>query len=78
VIATGRTVSLRYFVEAVFRRFGVDAARHVRSDTALLRPSDIRHGAADPRRAQALLGWRHTIDVDGVIDRLCQHASAKL
>jgi GDPmannose 4,6-dehydratase len=76
VIATGRTVSLRYFVDTVFQRFGLDAAKHVRTDATLLRPSDIRRGAADPRRAHEVLGWRHTLDVDGVIERLCEHARA--
>jgi GDPmannose 4,6-dehydratase len=74
VIATGRTVSLRYFVDGVFSHFDLEANQHVRSDAALLRPSDIRHGAADPQRAHDVLGWHHTLDVDGVIERLCEHA----
>jgi GDPmannose 4,6-dehydratase len=76
VIATGRTVSLKYFVERAFAYFGLDWSRHVSSDNSLLRPSDIRFGAGDPSRAQARLGWRAAVDVDGVIDRLCAVASS--
>jgi GDPmannose 4,6-dehydratase len=74
VIATGRTVSLKYFVEKSFAHFGLDWSRHVSSDNSLLRPSDVRFGAGNPARAQARLGWRATVDVDGVVDRLCSVA----
>jgi GDPmannose 4,6-dehydratase len=75
VIATGRTVSLQYFVDRTFARFGLDWKRHVSSDESLLRPTDIRYGAGDPSRAKKKLGWRSILDVDGVVDALC--ASAK-
>ncbi len=76
VIATGRTVSLQYFVQRCFAHFGLDWREHVQSDRSLLRPSDIRHGAGDPSRAAQRLGWRATRDVDDVIDALCRHAQA--
>ena len=74
VIATGRTVSLNYFVEKTFARFGLDWKNHVESDPALLRPSDIRVGKADPGKAAGLLGWRAATDVDGLIERMCDAA----
>ena len=74
VIATGRTVSLKYFVERAFQFFGLDWNRHVVSDNSLLRPSDIRYGAGSPARALYKLGWRSTLDVDGVVDSLCTTA----
>lgn len=75
VIATGRTVSLRYFVERAFRHFGLDWTAHVSSDATLLRPSDIRYGAGNPSRAARVIGWKSTLDVDGVIAALCEAAS---
>ena len=42
IIATGRTVSLQYFVERAFANFGLDWKKHMSSDESLLRPSDIR------------------------------------
>jgi GDPmannose 4,6-dehydratase len=74
VIATGRTVSLKYFVDRAFRFFGLDWNPHVISDNSLLRPSDIRYGAGSPARALYKLGWRSTLDVDGVVDALCVSA----
>jgi GDPmannose 4,6-dehydratase len=78
VIATGRTVSLKYFVERAFRYFDLDQAQHVSSDNSLLRPSDIRYGAASPARALYKLGWRSKLDVDGVVDALCETARESL
>jgi len=75
VIATGRTVSLQYFVEKAFAHFGLDWQRYVESDSSLLRPSDIRFGRANPAKAARLLGWQHRLDVDGVIDEMCVVAS---
>ena len=75
VIATGRTVSLAYFVERAFAHFGLDWNAHVQIDQGLLRPSDIRRGQGDPSRALARLGWRARTDVDGVIEAMCRAAT---
>jgi GDPmannose 4,6-dehydratase len=72
VIATGRTVSLEYFVEHAFAYFGLDWQRHVEVDPSLLRPSDIRYGAADATRAERQLGWQAHHDVDAVIAEMCK------
>ncbi len=78
VIATGKTVSLEYFVGKVFAHFGRDWRAHVRTDSSLLRPSDIAYGAADPTLAASELGWsaRHT--VDDVIREMCEHAARQI
>lgn len=78
VIATGRTESLRYFVGRAFGYFGLDWTRHVTSDNTLFRPSDIRYGAANPARALQKIGWRSTLDIDGVVDALCVAANDAL
>jgi GDPmannose 4,6-dehydratase len=57
VIATGRSYSLREFVDRAFRAVGLDAAVHVRVDEALSRPTDIAMSRGDPARASAELGW---------------------
>jgi GDPmannose 4,6-dehydratase len=72
VIATGRTVSLRYFVQRTFEHFGLDWQRHVVVDDALRRPSDITAGAANPSAIARALGWRAGRDVDGVITGMCR------
>jgi GDPmannose 4,6-dehydratase len=76
VIATGRSESLEYFVSQAFANFGLDWRQHVRIDPTLLRPSDIRYGAADPSLAQRMLGWQAQRQVDGVIAAMCESAKA--
>ena len=78
VIATGRSVSLEYFVARAFKSVGLEWRAHVRLDSTLLRPSDIRYGSADPSRASLLLGWRAKRQVDDVIDAMCRAAEADL
>jgi GDPmannose 4,6-dehydratase len=67
VVATGRTVSLGYFIERVFAELTLDWRDHVRSNPKLFRPSDIRHSHGNPARAQAVLGWRHQLEVEDVV-----------
>jgi GDPmannose 4,6-dehydratase len=72
IIATGRTVSLSYFVERAFELFGLDWRAHVMTDASLKRPSDIAFGAGDPSTIAKDLGWRAARDVDGVIEEMCK------
>lgn len=78
VIATGRSASLQHFVAAAFAHFQLDWREHVRSETSLLRPSDIKFGAADPRRAFERLGWKASTDIDGVVTAMCRAAETAL
>jgi len=75
VIATGRTVSLEYFTAKVFEQFGLDWEKFVELDHALLRPTDILVGRADPSKAKEVLGWSSKADVDEVIIRMCDAIS---
>lgn len=71
VIATGRTVSLRYFVDCAFSHFGLDWEAHVRQDNTLLRPSDISHSAASVAMATTRLGWTARHSVEDVVREMC-------
>lgn len=74
VIATGRSVSLEYFVQQTFACMNLRWRDHVDLDDSLLRPTDIRHGSADPSHAARQLGWKAKHDVDYVISDMCQAA----
>lgn len=74
VIATGKTVSLEYFVDKAFSYFDLDWRTHVRTSAALLRPSDIEYGSADPSRAANALGWKAIYTVDEVVQGMCSKA----
>lgn len=74
VIATGRSISLEQFVAKAFEHFGLEWKHHTRTDPALLRPSDIRYGAADPSLARSKLGWLARSTVEDVIARMADAA----
>jgi GDPmannose 4,6-dehydratase len=57
VIATGQSSGLEDFVACAFAALGLDWRRHVESDSALLRPSEIRSGFGRPDKAKRQLGW---------------------
>lgn len=71
IVATGRSVQLRYFVAQVFVHFGLDWRDHTKVDVSFFRPSDIAVSSGNPARTHADLGWVARSDVDKVIVRMC-------
>lgn len=67
VIATGKTVSLQYFVELSFAHFGLDWRQHVVSDTAFMRPFDVVRTEADSSKICRELGWQAAQSVEQVV-----------
>lgn len=78
VIATGRTVSLEFFIAQAFQFFGLNYQDHLVVNPALYRPSDIRIGLANPTKANNLLGWKASMEVEGVIEMMCIAAKTRL
>jgi GDPmannose 4,6-dehydratase len=70
VIATGRTCSLRDFVAMTFREVGLDWEDHVEHNPALIRPSEILRGHADPSLAERVLGWKARVSLEEVVSRM--------
>ena len=73
VVATGRTVSLAYFVERVFNELDLDWRAHVESLPALYRPSEISASHANPQRTHQVLGWRHRYEIEDVVREMVKH-----
>lgn len=57
VVATGVKHSVRDLVELAFAHVGLDPARHVETDPALLRPAEVTTLCGDASKARATLGW---------------------
>ncbi len=57
VIATGEKHTLEEFVAEIFTSLNLDWREHVRSDSALLRPSEIMVSCGNSSRAANALGW---------------------
>jgi GDPmannose 4,6-dehydratase len=70
VIATGESRALEEFVALAFAEVGLDWREHTTADQALLRPTDIRKGKGDPRKAYAELGWKATVRMPDVVRRM--------
>lgn len=71
LISTGRTVSLKYFIQKVFAFYGLNWEDHLVIDSDLFRPSDIRYSNGNPQKAFDQLGWKATTDVESVVEKMC-------
>lgn len=70
IIATGHTVSLRYFIEKVFSKYNLDWEKYVRFDKSFCRPNDILNSFANPSRAHNILKWKAKTNIDELIDKI--------
>jgi GDPmannose 4,6-dehydratase len=70
VIATGETNSLEEFTSKVFARLNLDWHKHVESNAAFFRPSDLEISRGDPSRARQKLNWSAKIKFEDVIEKL--------
>lgn len=78
VIATGRMVSLTYFVAKAFEYFDLDWQKYVEINPSFFRPNEIQHSVGNPERAIEFLKWTKPTDVDGVIQKMCAVQAKKL
>ncbi len=72
VIATGHTCPLRHFVDLTFKHLGLDWLDHVQHNPDLIRPSEIRCGHGNPRRAEQVLDWKAQVHVDDIVLRMVE------
>lgn len=79
VVATGQTHSVAEFVEAAFRRAGVESWRdHVVVDPAFVRPVEANEVVGDASKARRVLGWAPTVGFDELVGRMVDHDLAEL
>lgn len=62
VIATGKTHSVREWLEIAFARVGLDWQSHVRFDDRYLRPTEVDILCGDATKAREQLGWTASTD----------------
>jgi GDPmannose 4,6-dehydratase len=58
VVGTGIAHSVRQCLEYAFGHVGLDPDDFVRTDPSLIRPAEVDMLLADPRKAEAELGWK--------------------
>src|SRR3990167_6712515 len=62
VIATGRTHSVREFLNEAFGYVGLDWKKYVRIDKRYFRPTEVDYLLGDNSKARKKLGWRPKVD----------------
>jgi GDPmannose 4,6-dehydratase len=78
VVGTGIAHSVRDLVQIAFAHVGLAWQDHVRIDPALVRPAEVDHLLADPRKANERLGWRPTVSFEQMVRMMVDHDLAKL
>ncbi len=78
VLATGISHRLSFFAKRAFAAAGISdwQAYVVASESD--RPVDTNKMVGNPRAAYLELGWRHTVDFDGIASRMVRHDIAEL
>jgi len=66
VIATGKTHTVREFLEEVFKIADLDINKYVEIDPRLFRPHEVPVLLGDPTKAKKVLNWEPTITFKGL------------
>ncbi len=70
VVATGKTHTIREFLDAAFTCAGYDDwAPYVRQDTRFERPAEVDLLMGDASKARERLGWTPKVDFEGLVRR---------
>ncbi|CDZ76249.1 GDP-mannose 4,6-dehydratase [Legionella massiliensis] len=72
VIGTGKLHTLRELCELAYSYVDQDWQEHVISDPALVRPLETTQTVADISKARRVLGWKPSVDFEGMIHKMVQ------
>ena len=73
VIATGKSHSVREFLDEVGYYLDLDWEKYVVVDDDYKRPTDIDHLCGESFRARTYLGWEPTIGFDNLVREMVEH-----
>lgn len=72
VIATGRTMTVRWFLEQACMLLNLTPEYVVDYDHRLTRPAEVDYLHGDASKAQALLNWRPAVDVEKLVEMMVE------
>nr|MBN2276647.1 GDP-mannose 4,6-dehydratase [candidate division Zixibacteria bacterium] len=72
VIATGRTHSVKQFVETAFDFVDLDWHDYVVTDPRFVRPAEVEQLLGDPTLARKKLGWETRVDFEGLVKMMVE------
>lgn len=70
VIGTGRTHTVRHFVDLAFSEVGLEYEDYVVVDEEFYRPAEVNELRADPSRARDELDWDPTISLEELVSEM--------
>lgn len=73
VIATGKTYSVREFLEEAFGYAGLHWKKHVKFDPRYLRPTEVDYLLGDASKAYRAFGWRNQTSFKELVHRMVDH-----
>lgn len=74
VLATGVASSIEDFLTLAFQEIGIeDWHEFVVQDKAFMRPAEVDILLGDPSKAQDVLGWRRSLDLKGLVNRMVEY-----
>jgi GDPmannose 4,6-dehydratase len=73
VIATGKTYTIRQFLDIVFGMLGLNWHDYVEVDPRYFRPAEVDLLLGDPSKAKAKLGWAAKTDLNGLAKIMIDH-----
>jgi len=74
VVATGRTHSVRDFLDLAFAQVGIDDwTPYVVQDPRFMRPAEVDLLLGDPGKARQQLGWEPKVDFPTLVAMMVQH-----
>lgn len=73
VVATGKSYSVREFLEASFGLLGLDWREYVEIDPRYFRPSEVDYLLGDPTRANEQLDWRPKVTFSELVRMMVEH-----
>ncbi len=73
IICSGKSNSLKVFIEKVFNAYGLNWQEHIEIDERFIRQNDIKYSYGDPQPLFKDLGWKATVDLDSIVNNLVEH-----
>jgi len=73
VVATGKSYSVREFLEAAFGLLELDWQDYVEIDPRYFRPAEVDYLLGDPGKANERLGWEPRVTFEGLVRMMVEH-----
>ncbi|WP_395804842.1 GDP-mannose 4,6-dehydratase, partial [Daejeonella sp.] len=73
IIATGKSHTLKEFIDITFKALDLDWENHVVIDEVLRRPTDLQIGRADPSKANDELQWKAKLGLNEIIENMIEY-----